>query len=782
MTFPLLIGGAPSRYRINQSLRFRASNSAHLTRTQITPTSRRTFTFSTWFKRGSDLGVASVRALLHLGNDNNTFTGLTTDNSGPDRIWLQVYSGGGYQAQLVTNAVFRDPTAWYHVVLSIDTTQATAANRVRLYINGVEVTSFALASYPAQNLDLPGFANALNSALMRYLGTTNYLDGYLAETYFVDGQQLTPSSFGQTDPATNSWVPRRYTGTYGTNGFYLPFNDAASTTTISQDRSGNGNNWTSSGISVTAGATFDQMLDSPTNNFATLSPIDTNASVSFSEANLRATAPGGTTYHTTRVTQPIPDQALIYWEGENTANTFWAIGLVATGVGILGTGSSAYLGGGDYGTNSIAITDAGGSPFIISQNGANIFSTASSGAGNTYRFAYNHSNGRFWVGDAGGWFNSGNPAAGIGHVGTLSVTQASIATTVRGSGSVRLNLGQRPFAYTPPTGFLALNTQNLPTPTIPRGDDAFFAGTRTGTGASASVSSLRFQPDLVWIKSRSNATNHNLFDAVRGVQNGLVSNSNAAEYADANSLTAFNSNGYTLGTDGSSRGVNINTNTYVDWAWREGAAYGFDIVTFTKTTAVQNVAHALNAVPHMMVVKQRGALGSWAVYHRNMTASPQGQAMFLDLTSATAAYPNLWNGTAPTSSQFTVGSDYPNAPSTYVAYLWTSIPGFSLFGSYTGNGSADGPFVWCGFRPRFVMIKPATAAESWYMVDAARNTFNVADSRLVAESSAAEVATGMPVDFLSNGFKLRTTNGNPSGGTVIFAAFAEHPFKFANAR
>ncbi|MCA2979316.1 MAG: hypothetical protein INH37_13590, partial [Myxococcaceae bacterium] len=330
-------------------------------------------------------------------------------------------------------------------------------------------------------------------------------------------------------------------------------------------------------------------------------------------------------------------------------------------------------------------------------------------------------------------------------------------------------------------------TANLSTPTILRGDDGFQATTRTGTGATASVTSLRFQPDLVWIKRRDSAGTSVLTDAVRGTNAQQFSNQAVADETQTNALTAFNSNGYSLGNNNSGtftqNNVNFNTATYVDWAWREGATYGFDIVLDSGTSANKTVAHALNAVPHMMFRKCRNVNRSWRVYHRNANANPATGSLILDSTAAFTVDATGWNNTVPTSSVFTVGTGYNVTGENYVTYLWTSIPGFSLFSSYTGNGSTDGPFVWCGFRPRFVMIKRVDSTGDWLMNDAARSPSNVVGENVWANLSNAEAVSNR-LDFASGGFKLRNNfaEHNASGGTYIFAAFAETPFKTANAR
>lgn len=323
-------------------------------------------------------------------------------------------------------------------------------------------------------------------------------------------------------------------------------------------------------------------------------------------------------------------------------------------------------------------------------------------------------------------------------------------------------------------------------PVINRGDDYFAVVTYTGNGTSQTISGLRFQPDFVWIKGRSGATDHALYDAQRGVQSRLESNTTDAQVTSDNGVTAFNSDGFSIG---SLAQVNTNGATYVAWCWKEGATQGFDIVTYTGTGANATVGHGLGVAPSMIIVKGRtGAATSWLVYHQFMNATPAAGYLVLNTTAAYAALSTVWNSTSPTSSVFSVGTNASTNANTinYVAYLFAEVAGFSRFGSYTGNGSADGPFVFCGFRPRFVLFKRTDSSTNgnWMLLDSVRDTYNVEEKVLFANLSNAE-ATGGQADFLSNGFKIRTgagSNVNESGGTYIFAAFAENPQKFALAR
>ena len=768
------IGGGSSSYRVANSLRFRASNSAYLSRTSgASPTDQKKVTYSTWMKAapslfsGTQVGIVSSSA-------NNGIIGWNLA-SGAGRIFVR----NDATNDINFAGLFRDPSAWGHLVIAVDTTQATAADRVKVYWNGVAMT-YVSGSYPTQNSNT--YLNAASTAYRIMSDTVNgtYLDGYIANFYMIDGQALTPSSFGQTDATTGVWVPKAYSGTFGANGFFLQFKDAASTTTIGYDTSGNSNNFTTSGISVTSGVTFDQMLDTPTNNYAVWSPIDrgdtgldvTNGNLGYTISNAvsgfcRASFSAST--------------GKWYWELTAGANWTASPQHGISPVSAVNTGDATS--GGGYGFESAATSRLFANGAATGNYGSQINS------GDVLMIAVDFDAGKIWYGRNGSWFGSpaGDPAAGTNQSQTIStgVTYApmfgrdsSNATTTN-----YVNFGQRAFSYTPPSGFKALNTANLSVPVIKKPSLYMDATLRTGTGATASVSSLGFQPDLVWIKSRSAATNNNLFDSARGATIGLVSQNWFAEYTDANSLTAFNSNGYSLGSDASSRGVNINTNTYVDWAWKEGAAPGFDIVTYTGNGANRTVSHALGAAPACYVVKGRSGsnVDEWFMYHKVL-----GATKYIRWSQALGSYASstFWQDTAPTSSVFSLGTNISVNTNTtlYVAYLWSEIDGFSKFGSYTGNASSDGPFVFCGFQPRWIYIKGDNAT-SGRQYDTARLT-NEAKSPLYFNVASAESAEANGIDILSNGFKVRWSDSaiNGSGTTYLFMAFAEAPFKYARAR
>jgi hypothetical protein len=345
---------------------------------------------------------------------------------------------------------------------------------------------------------------------------------------------------------------------------------------------------------------------------------------------------------------------------------------------------------------------------------------------------------------------------------------------------------------------------------IPDGRTAFAATTYTGTGVtgravSNAVNGVSMQPDLVWVKSRTSGTYNTLYDSVRGVSLRLFSNDTAAE-ADFSpyGVTAFSSGGFTV-SDITSSGYGVNENgvSYVAWNWKAGGTAvtntagsitsqvsanttaGFSVVTYTGNgTSGATIGHGLGATASFIILKRRNGGSGYSWYVQHPTLGPT-KALFLDSTNTGGTSVGYWNNTAPTSTVFSVGNDTSlNASGgTYVAYCWAAVPGYSAFGSYTGNGSTDGPFVYLGFRPRFIMFKRTDSANVWSILDSTRDTYNVTNLSLQPNNYIAE-ETGKNIDYLSNGFKQRQTDGgwNASGGTYIYAAFAENPFKYANAR
>jgi hypothetical protein len=330
--------------------------------------------------------------------------------------------------------------------------------------------------------------------------------------------------------------------------------------------------------------------------------------------------------------------------------------------------------------------------------------------------------------------------------------------------------------------------------TIDKPDDYFNTLLYTGNGSTQSITGVGFQPDWVWIKNRTSAEASGVFDAVRGVTKMLSTQNTDAETTDANSLTAFGGDGFSVG---SSLRLNQSTNNIVSWNWLANGAgvsntagsitstvsanttSGFSIVSYTGTGANATVGHGLGVAPDMIITKVRANSGNnWAVFHKSLGA---GNIIWLNLTNAVSADTSFWNNTTPTSSVFSIGTqgDTNRSANTIIAYCFAEKKGFSKFGSYTGNGNADGPFVYTGFKPAFVLVDNKNQADDWYMFDNKRSSFNQVQANLKPNANAAEASsTSYAFDFLSNGFKLRSSTGavNNNTDTLIYMAFAENPF------
>ena len=459
------IGGGG--YQIANSLRFRASNSANLRRTfSATSTNFDVQTISFWFKRGRLTLTDSVVAncfMTQLGSGGNypTFE-LGFEPSTDQIVFMNRSAAASYNHRLVTNAQFRDPSAWYHLVIAYDSSQSTASDRIKMWINGVQVTSFATATYPSLGLDSQ-FANNTYSQpadIGSFNNSSRYFDGHLANVYFIDGQALTPSSFGQTDATTGVWVPKSYSGTYGTNGFFLEFKDATSTTTIGYDTSGNSNNFTTSGISVTSGVTFGQMTDTPTNNYCDLSQINKSTSGgTVKNAGLTwNSGGGGATFYLVQSTFVLSGKC--YWEFVVPASiTFPRPGIMRADQSPPSSGASYWPGGGSGPANSVGYVCNDGDIYV---GGVAVVTGATPSAGDIIMFAFDAATGELWVGRNGTWLNSGDPAAGTGEVTTVSLSYSWVATVCDASTQdADINFGQRAFSYTPPSGFKALSTANI---------------------------------------------------------------------------------------------------------------------------------------------------------------------------------------------------------------------------------------------------------------------------------------------------------------------------------
>jgi len=811
---------------INQSLRYNYADSPYLSRTADSG-NRRTFTFSSWFKRSSFNNTNSIFGATL--NGSNFFALRFRDTDDPDGGKLQIANySGSFDMDLRTSQVFRDSTNWYHIVVAVDTTQSTSSDRVKLYVNGSQVTAFSTETYPSQNFETR-VSNGHTETVGAEATTYSYIDGYLAEVNFIDGTALDPTSFGETKNGV--WIPKAISGlTYGTNGFRLTFADSSS---LGDDTSGNTNDFTSSGLAST-----DVVPDSPTNNFATLNSIHTVGSPTLSEGSLKLVGSGtdyDRSYATIAVTSGKWYAEFYYVSGDDRG----IFGIVREDSLALAT-SSNYIGSqaNDYGLDFRA---------RAKNNGSNTFDVTNFDTGDIGLLCFDIDNGKLWLGrrDVSGsttiWYdssgaNNGDPSAGSNPTYTFTATgytwfigchdyngtniianfgqDGSFSGAITSQGATDSN-GIGDFNYIE-SGFLALCSSNLPDTTISpnqdtQADDHFIAYSYTADNTDNKArTGLGFQPDWLWFKNRDTAFSHLIYDSSRGANKYIQSNTANAENTSSDLMSSFDSDGFTTQNDSSSGNLlNYSSDKYIVWSWKANGGTTtsdttgsltvnrqtnsdakFSIITGTTSNVQANdmtetFGHGLGGTPDFIILKTRSVSYSWSVW---TSAISINDVQGLQLDTNGALFTNSsYRTIQATSSVIQIGRQaVENNGTTFVCYAFKAVEGYSKFGSYVGNGSTDGPFVFTGFRPAWIMFKRTASADSWIIHDNKRDPYNVATNNLFPNGSFAEDsnASNRATDFLSNGFKLRASAQfqNQNGETFVYMAFAEQPFKFSNAR
>tara|TARA_R110002167_G_scaffold132044_1_gene316091 strand:+ start:308 stop:2767 length:2460 start_codon:yes stop_codon:yes gene_type:complete len=806
--------GQATGYDIDQSLRFNAASSDVLSKAAGSAGNLDSWTISAWLKRGS---------LTHASHGHNFFG--QGDSSPNPPTQMKFYTNNAININMyntndstqvvswTSDAIFRDPAAWYHVVIAWDNT-LSAPDFLKIYVNGVRIYGTNTVTW------VVGTDSSVNGAYKQELGryvynSTEYYDGYMAEYYFIDGSTLTPSSFGETDADTNQWKPIEYDGTYGAEGWYLKFVSGA----IGADSSGNGNTFTATNLS----ATTDVVIDTPTNNYCTWSPlwvppISPTARGKLSEGNLSISSPdtssasyNGATLGTIGVAS-----GKWYFEYYAASANYPAIGIAKT----------------DYNQNA-AGTNVGNRAWL---DDGSLYGATSSASGTTWTTgdiigcAVDMDNGKMWFSKDGAFISSGDPAAGTNAQFTDLLSGSDMSSFVTPfwsdvnwgtTDSGVLNCGQdssfsaaktaqgnggtgEDFYYTPPTGFKALNTDNLSDPAIALPTDHFSATIWSGNDAASRAITTGVDADFVWYKDRTGTESNSLYDSVRGAQKRLISNSTDYERTRTTGLLSFDSTGFTVGADTECNGSGKN---YVAWNWKAGGTAstiaagsidgtnptiassvsanttaGFSIVSYAGSGTTATVGHGLGVAPELIIIKNRTSTAEWPIYEESI-----GNAKRLELNSTAAEQAtNNWDSTSTTASVFTVygGETRVNISSNdYIAYCFHSVEGYSKIGVYEGNANADGPFVYTGFQPAFVIIKGVDqAGSSWFLMDNKRDEYNVVDKELFADSNSAEGSGSRFVDFNSNGFKLRANDALNYASTMLYYAVSESPFKTSNAR
>ena len=754
---------------INGSLRFNDNDSAYLSKNMSTVTGA--WTLSMWIKRTG------------IGKSYDPIGSFRADEYRFENDALKI------EGTFTSSMLFRDPSAWYHLVFSDSGSDQT------VYVNG-------------ESIGTTGFTRDFGDSgtvIGRMGYNSTHFDGYLAEVHFTDGTAYDADAFGELKE--NVWVAKAPSVDYGTNGFYLDFANSAD---IGNDVSGEGNDWTPNNFTAS-----DVVSDSPTNNFCTMNPINPEGDAPLSDGNLLV---GSTTDNYSLGTMLIPSSGKWYFE----ANTE----VLGSTVGIgIQKAQGLVNDGGLQDVDNLVYTNI--SRLYGAANGTYISYGSSFGVDDVIGVAINMDDGELT-------FYNENSTQGTKNATDLSIDIRDYEWVVKigsynVSNRIRVNFGQDStfggritagnntdgngigdFKYTPPSGFLALCTANLPDPAIDPAqgsspEDYFNTVLYTGDGTSSrAITGVGFQPDFLWYKTRNQTYDHKLFDVVRTPSNRLSSNSTSAEVSFGE-LSSFDSDGFTL-VDGSASKGNGSGESMVAWNWKANGSgvsntdgsitstvsanteSGFSIVSYTcpaTTVTGDTIGHGLEVAPEFAIFRNRDFATDWGVYHKDLGNT---HGILLNSTDASFSSTEWWNNTSPTNTVMSLGrfSYIQRNSDNYIAYFFHSVDGFSKFGSYTGNGSADGTFVYTGFRPAFILIKSSTVSGSaWYLFDEERNIYNPLTYDLYANYTNAESGSSSGrLDMLSNGFKMRSTSAdtNSNGATMIYMAFAENPFKYSNAR
>ena len=759
-----------------KSLRFNSGDSAYLEKSSFgTPTNADVYTVSMWVKQAAAARGSNQYLLQKSGGGGLLFT------SGGILRWegaTSLDSPGGYY----------DNAAWMHVLLV-----SSSSSSRELFRNGESVNT-------ASDSGQLGGTGALS--IGSTVGGGFHFDGLIAEVYFVDGQALTVDDFTLLDD-DGKLRPKDYTGSFGSNGLYLPFSDNTNTTTIAQDDSGNSNDFTANNISVTAGAGNDSLVDSPSRNgtdtgvggevfgnYATLDPYALSGGGGVLEnGNLEATLLGNTSGPLRQRAHSTIATASGKWYFEATLVS--ATNATSPGDFTVGIASPGYSFG-DFRQGTIQYRPALG---VIRQNNSNLATGLSNIAvGDVIGIAYDVDNSTFAA------YVNGTLEASVTFNLYSGPFRPFIVNEDTPSNSTlvgAVNFGQRPFAYTAPSGFKAICSTNLADPAIADSEAYVSANAYTGDGTTSNaVTGVGFEPDLLWVKGRSTRTPY-LVDAIRGGNKLIPTHQGNTEQTSSNAVQSFDADGFTVG---SGNQFNANGEGYAAWAWytsgsdvsntdgsigsnvRADTTAGFSIVTYTGTGASATVGHGLGAAPEMYIIK---CLNNTET-PRLFTTAIDGSLDTLVLTD-TGSKGNS-SITLPTSTVFSLDNTAAiNGNSlSHIAYCWTSIPGFSSFGFYRGNGSTDGTMVNVGFRPAVVYIKNSTSntAHKWYMSDNKRDGLNDQNYYVATNDTTAEVTSNQALYLLSNGFKITTSDNafNQNNTNIFYAAWAENPFKTALAR
>lgn len=682
---------------------------------------------------------------------------------------------------LASTRVFRD-TGIYHLVIAYDDTQATAADRVRVWVNGVQITAWDTATYPTQNYGVSEVNNTVQHQIGNIVAGSHVndrFDGYMFRFALLDGLAITDpetDGFGETT-LDNYWALKNIVGkTFGANGRLY---EGAANLAAGTDSSGNGND---ASVSGTLTATNDSPTDSGVyGKYATLNPHD-------SYINSATVSNGNRTFKDTVNQHAIVCTSL---EVDPTDSDGWFVNIVIDSddggcvVGVKSGQASTHTADPYTYTDEWAYRPSDGTK----SNGEGSWQSYGSGAASTIQIAIK--DGKIWFGADGTYENGGNPVAGTGAAYTNLTDPVRIYLgTLGGTGTDQMTLqtGSTTPSVTPPAGFKYVATQNMPAVDYPNATAYFNVARWTGNGTTQSITGIGFQPDLLICKNIDSASYGAIVcDVVRGVDKYVFTSEADAEDT-AVRFTSFDSDGFSVG---GSVITNSSGEDSVAWCFKAGGAgvsntdgtitstvsagAYMSIGTYTGTGANATIGHGLGRPPSHIMVKRLSTAASWFVYHKDIGA---GNRLLLNDTAASTGSATSWQSTDPTDSVFYVGTETGVNVSSgeFVFYAFADVPGLCQTFAYTGNGSDDGAFVPLDFEAAWVLMKRADSAGNWGMFDSARDPFNNCLQLLLANSTAAETtATNDILQIMSNGLKHPKSGSvfNASGGTYIGLAIAK---------
>ena len=736
--------GAADTFQIERSVRISKDRGNYFSINNSSSGNTQTFTFSFWMKLGKLHNNFLPIYSHYLTGTNRCGIVHTGTSAGSAGFQYQNRQSNSHKALIDPAEKLRDHSAWYHVVFRMDTTNSTQNNRFIIYVNGREIAQDRYIGV-VQNS-----TSVLNSATTHYIGYDGYYgsgDFYLADIHLIDGQALDASYFAETNSTTGQWVPKAYSGSYSGTSYHLKFDDNSSASALGTDSSGLGNNVTPVNFSVATGVNNDSVEDTPTNNFCTLNPLDKASTIALKNGNLQIDSVTNQNYDGVRANFGTKT-GKFYWEIKfPTTGYLSAIG-IARADGLIKTGSEPtyriVLGLGSwyntYNSGGVATyvntTPSSDYPSVATWSGASNYSN-----NDIYMIAVDFDTGKIWWGKNNSWFNNSgtaNPATGTDPRITFTTGNEWFPYSQEGDSSTSpqaYNFGQQGFAYTPPSGFVALSSENLPDPTILLPNKHFDTLLYTGDGASSkAITGLNFSPDWVWTKRRSGSDNHMVFDSVRGASTArLFPNSGAAEDGNFGSINSFDSNGFTVGAN---VGTNASGETFVAWNWDAGETdgktytvtvvsdsgnkyrfdgFGTSAVTLDLAEGGTYIFNYPSAHPLKFSTTADGTHGGGSEYTTGVTHNSSTQVTIVVPASAPTLYyycsiHSGMGGQVNTNS--TLGSsNFDGGIQSKVKVSTTS--GFSIV-TYTGNGTAGATVGHgLGVVPRIVIVKRRNSSDDW---------------------------------------------------------------------